>query len=253
MTQHTFRTTSTKGINIEVMAGWDRQLQGFFLSIEDLDFRPTAENDQSYLFESDAYPKEFDVFESLLKELAIPLPVGILEGLQVDKKENLGNKVVNWGYLPRPAEIQQQTPSAPMRTIEKVLVNGYPGFKTQLTLRPGSFDFARSAIGKFPSSDQFSWLMGILEGQEIDATVFSGTNVAGHTTEAQLREAFKTLNPKYAFWIKEAQLESVVTDFGSGRLGFDMSRMYCQQTPAEIDEFIRAHTQEVVDRPSPRG
>ena len=116
-----------------------------------------------------------------------------------------------------------------MLNVERVTVNGYPAIQTQLAVRKGSFSFARSAIGKMPSSDEFAWLMGILEGQTVTAIVFSGTNVSGHTNEGQLRQAFAGLNPDYSFWIKEPQLEAVIAKFGDGKLGFSMSGMYCDQ------------------------
>ncbi len=125
-----------------------------------------------------------------------------------------------------------------MPNIERVSVNGYPAIQTQLSVRNGSFSFARSAMGKMPSSDEFAWLMGILEGQTVTATVFSGTNISGHTNEDQLRQAFAGLNPEHSFWIKEPQLEAVIAKFGDGKLGFNMSGMYCEQTPAEIEELL---------------
>ena len=124
-----------------------------------------------------------------------------------------------------------------MRNIEKVTVNGYPAIQTRLSVRKGSFSYARSAIGKMPSSDEFAWLMGILEGQAVTATVFSGTNVSGNTNTDQLRQAFAELNREYSFWIKEPQLEAVIAKFGDGKLGFHMSGMYCEQTPEEIEKL----------------
>lgn len=115
-----------------------------------------------------------------------------------------------------------------MTNVEKVTVNGYPAIKTSLAVRKGSFHFARSAMGNLPSSDEFAWLMGILEGQTVAATVFSGTNVTGHTNADQIRECFAALNPDYSFWIKAPQLEAVIAKFGDGTLGFNMGGMYCE-------------------------
>ena len=125
-----------------------------------------------------------------------------------------------------------------MSSAERVTVNGHPAVKMELTVRKGAFSVARSAIGKSPSSDEFAWLLGILDGQTVAATVFSGTNVVGHTNEDQLRQAFARMNPGYAFWIKEPQLEVVIKKFGDGKIGFDMSGRYCEQTPAEIERLL---------------
>ena len=122
------------------------------------------------------------------------------------------------------------------KKMERVMVNGVPAVKMLLTVRVGAFSHARSAVGgKFPSTPTFSNLLGILEGQQVEATVFSGTNVCGHTNTEQLREAFKQINPAHKFWIGEPQLEAVIAKFGDGKLGFEMSGMFCQQTPAEIE------------------
>lgn len=131
------------------------------------------------------------------------------------------------------------SPSRKMvHNVERVTVNRHSAIKTQLTVRKGSFSFARSAIGKMPSSGEFAWLMGILEGQLVTATVFSGTNVVGHTSAVQIRQALLDLNPEYSFWIKEPQLQAVIAKFGDGQLGFSMSGMYCEQTPAELEKLI---------------
>jgi hypothetical protein len=134
-----------------------------------------------------------------------------------------------------------------MQSAKKVLVNGYPAIETNLDIGRNGFSYARSAIGKMPSTDEYAWLMGILEGQTVRATVFSGTNVVGHTNTEQLRKAFASLNPAYGFWIKEPQLEKVIEQFGDSTLGFSMSGIYCKQTPAQIESFLAAvHDEDVL-------
>lgn len=117
-------------------------------------------------------------------------------------------------------------------------VNGHKAAQLELTVRKGAFSYARSAIGKMPAPDKFSWLMGILEGWPVFATAFSGTNVVGHTSEAQLRHAYSNMSADNQFYIKEPQLEAVIAEFGDGTLGFHMGGMYCEQTPAQIAEAI---------------
>lgn len=121
--------------------------------------------------------------------------------------------------------------------VEMVTVNGYPAVKTRLTVRNGAF-FTSQSVATARPSDEFAWLMGLLEGRDVEAIAFSGTNLSGHTTEAELREAFTTMNPENRLWIKEPQLEAVIAKFGDGKLGFHMGGMYCEQTPAEIEALI---------------
>ena len=93
-------------------------------------------------------------------------------------------------------------------------------------------------------TDEFSWLMGILEGQAVAANIFSGTNVCGYTNAEQLREAYQNMNPDHKFWIQQRQLESFIAKFGYGRLGFNMSGMFCEQTPEEIEKLLVAAQEE---------
>jgi hypothetical protein len=136
--------------------------------------------------------------------------------------------------------------------MKSVSINGYPVVQMKMKVRIGSFQFARSPHGKWPNTSEFSWLMGILEGHEVDASVFSGTNVVGKTSEDQLRQAFSKLNPEYQTWIKEPQLEALIAKFGDGKLGFDMSGMYCESTPKEIDALLIVNG-DGVSKPCPCG
>lgn len=125
----------------------------------------------------------------------------------------------------------------------KESVNGVPATKLRLSVRKGAFHLARSALGVGPSSNEFSWLMGILEGVEVDAVVFSGANVCGYTSVTQLQQAYEQMEPANRFWIKEPQLAAVIERFGSGKLGFHMGGGFCEQTPAQIEELLRGDTQ----------
>jgi hypothetical protein len=94
MTQHIFNSTTKDGRQVEVLAGWDRPLQGFFMVIEDL------ENDDGYIFNNldleQPHPKSFDGFEQSLKDFGIPIPQGLVAELNQDRLENLGNKRKIW-------------------------------------------------------------------------------------------------------------------------------------------------------------
>lgn len=91
---------------LEVAAGWDRRLQGFFLTIEHLDLKPQTgeEEGTAHLFsnlDSESFPahlpvtnKEmitFTVLTLTLEHFQIPTPRGFLEDIQSDQKSNIGS------------------------------------------------------------------------------------------------------------------------------------------------------------------
>jgi hypothetical protein len=129
--------------------------------------------------------------------------------------------------------------------LERVTVNGVSAVKMPLTIRKGAYSWAKHAHtrGKLPAQPLICNLMGILEGRQVIATAFSGTNVVGHTSAEQLRQAYGEMDPEYRFWIKEAQLEQVIAAFGDGKLGFDMGGFYCQETPKEIESMLASAPQ----------
>lgn len=94
MTQHIFKSKTKDGRQVEVLAGWDRPLQGFFMVIEN------PEKDDDYIFSNfelkQPHPMSFDVFEKALSDLGIPMPNGLLAELNQDRLENLGNKRKVW-------------------------------------------------------------------------------------------------------------------------------------------------------------
>lgn len=125
-------------------------------------------------------------------------------------------------------------------SLERVTSNGVSAVKIPLTVRKGAYSWAKHAHtrGKMPAQPLICNLMGIIEGHQVTATVFSSTNVVGHTSAEQLREAYAAMDPEYRFWIKEAQLEQVIAAFGDGKLGFDMGGFYCHETPKEIEAAL---------------
>lgn len=94
--------------------------------------------------------------------------------------------------------------------------------------------------------------MGILEGHEVMHLCFQALMWLEKTLEDQLRHAFSVINPEYKTWIKEPQLESVIAKFGDGKLGFDISGMYCEYTPKEIEALLKVH-RDGVSKPCPCG
>lgn len=98
MSQHIFETM-LNGEKIEVFAGWDRPLRGFFLVIERLDLEGRSTG--SYLFNNlcmrEPHPKTFDYFRNVLDELGIEVPQAMIDEILLDRAENKGNKRVIHG------------------------------------------------------------------------------------------------------------------------------------------------------------
>ncbi|MGL6262150.1 hypothetical protein [Vibrio sp. WXL103] len=88
MSQHIF-----KHQQFEVLCGWDRRLQGFFLVIEsDAQDEPMYSN----LYEDNPHPTTFVPFEAVLKRFGIAMPKGLKDALEADQAANMGNQVTNW-------------------------------------------------------------------------------------------------------------------------------------------------------------
>ncbi len=88
MSQHTFIHADLK-----ILCGWDRPLQGYFLVIEKDGF---DEPYYSNLYEDNPHPSSFDVFLIALSRFGIDLPEGLIEALEQDKSENIGNALTAW-------------------------------------------------------------------------------------------------------------------------------------------------------------
>lgn len=98
MTQHVFRTTQ-QDRPIQVLAGWDRPLQGFFLTIEYRD-----SNEDEFLFNNleleCSHRKSFSTFESALSERGISLPPRMIETIREDRDLNRGDEWTDWTATP---------------------------------------------------------------------------------------------------------------------------------------------------------
>lgn len=102
MSQHLFRMDHPKYGHLEVMAGWDRPLQGFFMSIELLD--APEDEDNCYLYSNlddenlpiGGFARSFDYFLPILQRLEINLPAEMIADIESDGRANMGNKQRNW-------------------------------------------------------------------------------------------------------------------------------------------------------------
>jgi hypothetical protein len=83
-----------KGKKTEVLMGWDRPLQGFFLVIDQGEDEPLWSN----LYQEESHPKSLEPFIKELHTRGIELPRAMIEEMEQDRLENMGNKcVVYWG------------------------------------------------------------------------------------------------------------------------------------------------------------
>lgn len=98
MSRHTFHTTHL-GRPIEVSAGWDRPLQGFFLTViytDDLANNAAYEYAFNNLDAEVAWPPRFRTFLDVLENLKIGIPSEMSADIKADGAANMGNKIRNW-------------------------------------------------------------------------------------------------------------------------------------------------------------
>lgn len=98
MSQHIYKTVHS-GRPVQVLMGWDRPLQGFFLVIEYLD-KALYENNYLYSNIDDmsldcALPKALRPFLDRLATFGISVPQPMLQQVLADQAANAGNKLVN--------------------------------------------------------------------------------------------------------------------------------------------------------------
>jgi hypothetical protein len=104
MSQHTF-TTSQHGRTLEIRAGWDRPLQGFFLTVYIASTDEDGSDDDDFLYSNltdlellscGGLPRDFGHFERKLEELELTVPAAMLEQVRQDAHCNAGNRFVRW-------------------------------------------------------------------------------------------------------------------------------------------------------------
>ena len=96
MSQH-FYSTNYQGKQIMVLCGWDRPMQQYFLVIEYEDLTDEDISDEeayiySNLFDESAMQQELVFFKHKLDAFGIKLPVGMLDQVQADRLNNVGNR-----------------------------------------------------------------------------------------------------------------------------------------------------------------
>lgn len=108
MSQHKFVTQHPAHGRVEVLAGWDRPLQGYFMVVEKMDVDEDAE-EEAYVYSNLADPNlpvggmadSFTYFVEVLARLGIRLPARMIADVMADGRENVGNKTRDWSdYTP---------------------------------------------------------------------------------------------------------------------------------------------------------
>lgn len=95
MSNHTFKTTHNDR-PVLVNAGWDRPLQGFFMTVLYTDSTEDWEFAFNNLEMEQPNPREFNVYVKALQDLGIKCPLAMFLDIISDGRANMGNKVVEW-------------------------------------------------------------------------------------------------------------------------------------------------------------
>ena len=99
MSQHLCHS-KYNGRPVTVLMGWDRPLQGFFLTVEDadqdLDYVYCNLDDDS-LVAFGGLPPSLDHFTDVLRQLGIDVPAAMIAAVLEDGANNVGNRFVRYG------------------------------------------------------------------------------------------------------------------------------------------------------------
>ena len=107
MSLHCF-TTKLGDAEIVVTMGWDRPLQGYFMTIMKL--KPVSSSaledeleEDCYLFnnleQTNSHPKELTAYRFELENRGIEIPQRMIDEVTMDDVRNVGNKVVEHCYV----------------------------------------------------------------------------------------------------------------------------------------------------------
>ncbi len=97
MSRHYFDTFH-KGYPINVVLGWDRPMEYFFLVIEEQN--TSADNPMTFdllysnLQESDPFNHDLDYYREVLRHFQIDVPESMFIEVERDRERNTGNRVV---------------------------------------------------------------------------------------------------------------------------------------------------------------
>lgn len=93
MSQHRFECV-IDGQKVDVLMGWDRPLSGFFMVVQVLTPNGDGEFLYSNLNNRVAHPPDMDDYLDWLYEHDVQLPAPMIEEIEMDAAEDVGNKYV---------------------------------------------------------------------------------------------------------------------------------------------------------------
>ncbi len=99
MSQHLFETRTSSGLNVEVLIGFDRPLNGYFLvvaniaSLDPNDAFVYSNLDDVELVDLGGITLNLEHFKGKLALLGIELPESIESEVRLDRAQRLGNRV----------------------------------------------------------------------------------------------------------------------------------------------------------------
>lgn len=102
MTQHIYRTATALGIEVEILAGYDRPLGGYFLVVSATGAgggEPAqlySNLDDPALSDEGGLAPQWDYFGEILSRLHLAVPRAMCEQIEADGAANRGNRVVEY-------------------------------------------------------------------------------------------------------------------------------------------------------------
>lgn len=99
MSQHLCHS-KYKGRPVAVLMGWDRPLQGFFLTVQEADGKQEyvyCNLDDDSLEEFGGLPPSIEHFTAVLLQLGIDVPAAMVAAVLDDGANNMGNRLVMYG------------------------------------------------------------------------------------------------------------------------------------------------------------
>lgn len=101
MSQHYYQTTNHQGEAVRVLAGWDRPLGHFFLTVAYHDAADRDEDGPIYSNLDDpqgglAHLESFAYYREVLTELGIDVPGAMIEAIEQDMAQGVGNRYEDW-------------------------------------------------------------------------------------------------------------------------------------------------------------
>lgn len=90
-------TTTYQNRPIEVVAGWDRPLQYYFLTIQFLDIPEENDDQPGFLYSNlDDSPQDLPYYQAITTHYQIALPATFWSSIEEDGRLNRGNRIVRY-------------------------------------------------------------------------------------------------------------------------------------------------------------